>query len=228
MIIALDGPAGSGKSTIAKRLSQRLNIEYIDSGAIYRTLTLFGMRQFGGDCSGREREIAAFFKRHPQYLEIAYRNHSQKMVLQGMEVSEEIRTPEVTKQVKHIADNLECRELVNAILRNLACQYSFAIDGRDIGTVVFPHASCKFYLDAELKIRAARRAKEFHLPEGGEAYRRLLQDMRKRDAEDKAREIGPLAIAEDAIVIDTSDLDIDQVVNRMLKELEKIDLRTPI
>lgn len=145
-----------------------------------------------------------------------------------MEVSEEIRTPEVTKQVKHIADNLECRELVNAILRNLACQYSFAIDGRDIGTVVFPHASCKFYLDAELKIRAARRAKEFHLPEGGEAYRRLLQDMRKRDAEDKAREIGPLAIAEDAIVIDTSDLDIDQVVNRMLKELEKIDLRTPI
>ena len=224
MIIALDGPAGSGKSTIAKRLSQRLGIKYIDSGAIYRALALFGMWQFGGNCVGHEKEIAAFFEKHPQYLKITYENYSQRMILKGIDVSAEIRTPEVTQQVRHIADNLECRELANHILRSVSGEYSFVIDGRDIGTVVFPNTPFKFYLDAKPEVRAARRAKDFNLPAEGETFLALLQSIQTRDAEDMAREIGPLAIAADAITIDTSNLDIDQVVDTILKKMKS---RTP-
>ncbi len=222
MIVALDGPAGSGKSTVAKHLSQRLGIGYIDSGAIYRTMALFGMRRFGG-CLGNERKIAEFFRGRPQELGIVYENDSQKMVLQGEEVAAEIRTPEVTGQVRHIADSVECREIANGMLRRLSAKLSFVIDGRDIGTTVFPNAPFKFYLDARAEIRAARRAKDFGLPEEGEAFRHLLRDMRTRDAEDAARKVGPLAVAADAVVIDTSDLDIDGVVDRIGKEMKRCD-----
>ncbi len=224
MIIALDGPAGSGKSTIARFLSKHLAIEYIDSGAIYRTLTLHGIRQNKGNCEGHGKKVADYFSEFPQHLKAVYEDHSQTMYLHGKNVSAEIRNPIVTKQVKHIANNAECRNLTNSIMRNLSSKYDFVIDGRDIGTIVFPDTPFKFYLDAKPEIRATRRAKELNIPQSGEKFQELLNDIQKRDAEDMAREIGPLRKAQGAIVVDTSMMDIDQVVGYILKQFESLKL----
>ena len=221
-VIALDGPAGSGKSTIAKQLSQMLKIEYIDSGAIYRTFTLYGINTFNGQCQGKEQKIAEHFKSHSDALKIEYENHTQKMILKGNDVSAKIRTPEVTLQIKHIANNIECRNLVNQIIRETAQKYSVVIDGRDIGTIVFPDTPFKFYLDANAEIRATRRAMEMKIPTSGDQFNTLLTDIKRRDQEDKTRKIGPLAIAKDAIVIDSSDLSIDQVLSKIKQHLGKL------
>lgn len=220
-IIALDGPAGSGKSTIAKQLSQELKIEYIDSGAIYRTFTLFGLNRFDGNCEGNELKVAAHFKEFPEDLKIEYDNHTQKMILLGEDVSQKIRTPEVTRQIKYIANNIECRNLVNKTMRATAEKYSVVIDGRDIGTIVFPDTKNKFYLDAKAEIRATRRALEMEIPTSGGKFESLLSDIKKRDQEDMSREIGPLAIAKDAVIVDTSNLSIKMVLEEINKHLGK-------
>ncbi len=213
MIIALDGPAGSGKSTIARILSQKIKVEYIDSGAIYRTLTLFGMRNNENKCSGYELKIADYFSKNKDQLTITYENHTQMMWLHGENVSSLIRDPELTKQIRYVADHVGCREFVNQKMRSLADQYSFVIDGRDIGTVVFPDTPYKFFLNATAEIRARRRAKEMSLPLEGEKYNALLQDIIDRDETDRGRVIAPLKKADDAIEIDTSPLTIDEVVS---------------
>ncbi|MBT4286695.1 MAG: (d)CMP kinase [Deltaproteobacteria bacterium] len=221
-VIALDGPAGSGKSTIARQLSQMLKIEYIDSGAIYRTFTLFGIKTFNGQCQGNEQKIAKHFKFHSDVLKIEYKDHTQKMILMGDDVSAKIRTPEVTLQIKHIANNIECRELVNQTIRETARKYSVVIDGRDIGTIVFPDTPFKFYLDAKTEVRATRRALEMKIPTVGEQFNGLLTDIKRRDQEDITRTIGPLAIAKDATIIDTSELSIEQVLLEIKQHLSKL------
>lgn len=221
-VIAIDGPAGSGKSTIAKQLSQMLKIEYIDSGAIYRTFTLFGLNNFNGQCQGNEQKIVDHFKAHPDALKIEYQNHTQKMILMNEDVSAKIRTPEVTSQIKHIANNINCRNLVNETIRTIAQKYAVVIDGRDIGTIVFPDTPHKFYLDAKAEIRATRRALEMNLPTSGEQFISLLKDIKKRDQEDMSREIGSLAIADDAIVIDTSLLSIEAVLENLKQHLRNL------
>jgi cytidylate kinase len=213
MIIALDGPAGSGKSTIARILSQQLQIEYIDSGAIYRTLTLYGMRNNGGNCSGYETEVADYFTKNQDQFNLTYEQHTQVMWLGGEDVSQAIRDPALTKQIRYIADHKECREIVNNKMRSLADRYSFVIDGRDIGTVVFPDTPHKFFLNATVEIRATRRAKELSIPLQGRAYQQLLQDISERDRTDRNRAIAPLIKATDAFEIDTSYLSIEEVVS---------------
>ena len=227
MIIALDGPAGSGKSTIAKSLSQNLEIEYIDSGAIYRTLTLYGMRQYGNSCSGFEQKIADFFKGNPDFLGLTYEEHTQKMWLDGEDVSSAIRHPEVTRQIRHVAGHAACREIVDQKMRQLANSYSFVIDGRDIGTVVFPDTPYKFYLDASPQVRAIRRAKELNIPLKGPAFKILLRDIAERDTSDMNRDLAPLKRADDAIIIDSSDLSIEGVLEAIQLEIKKIKESRP-
>ena len=216
MIAAIDGPAGSGKSTVAKRLAEALTFEYIDSGAIYRTFTLYGMQRFDGNCAGHEQEIAEAIENDEGIISISYLDHTQIMWLNGENVLDKIRSPELTAQVKYIADYPRCRELVNQKIRGIAEQHSVVIDGRDIGTIVFPNAPYKFYLDAQPLVRARRRAKDLNIPIAGEAFDQLLESINQRDSYDMQRAIAPLKKAEDAIYIDTSDLTVDQVLERVL------------
>lgn len=219
MIIAIDGPAGSGKSTIAKLLAGRFNIEYIDSGAIYRSFTLLGMQRFENNCEGHEEEIAALIRNDPELIQVSYEAHVQVMWLQGENVNQTIRDPNVTSQVKFIADSMACRELVNEQIRRIAKNYSVVIDGRDIGTIVFPDAPYKFYLDAQPVVRARRRAKEYGIAFDSEEFQTLLDNINMRDRNDMERTIAPLKKAEDAHYIDTSDLSISEVLTTLSRFL---------
>ena len=221
MIIAIDGPAGSGKSTIAKSLAQKLNFEYIDSGAIYRTLTLYGITAFDGICSGHEQEIVDRMNSDPQLMKITYKDHAQIMWLDGNSVSQEIRDPRVTEQVRYIADFPGCRELVNKIMRSVARDYSLVIDGRDIGTIVFPDSPHKFFLDAKPIIRAERRAKDLNINPGSSEFNELVQNIVERDDNDRKREIAPLKQADDAFYIDSSEKNIDQVISLILNHYHR-------
>lgn len=220
-VIALDGPAGSGKSTVARELSKALGFEYLDSGAIYRTLTLYGLRHLGSTCQGREAEIANRFETHPDRIAVTYQDHQQVMWLEDEDVSQSIRSPEVTREVRYVSDNAACRAIVNAKMRRLAEQVPVVIDGRDIGTKVFPDTPHKFYLDARPEIRAKRRALESGVPTSGEAFEKLLADIQERDAGDMARTIAPLRQAEDAVSIDTSEMNVEAVVSAIRTHLKR-------
>ncbi len=222
MIVAIDGPAGSGKSTVAKFLAQELNIEYIDSGAIYRTFTLYGMQTFNGTCAGHEEQIAAAVKNNTDLISISYENHTQIMWLEGKQVLEKLRKPELTAQVKYIAGCPQCRELVNDKIRNISRSYAVVIDGRDIGTIVFPDTPYKFYLDAKPMVRAKRRAIDLNISQEGADFENLLNSINQRDKTDMEREIAPLKIADDAVLVDTSDLSIEQVMSVILGHFERI------
>lgn len=218
IIIAIDGPAGSGKSTVAKNLAQQLKIEYLDSGAIYRTLTFYGLQTFDR-VEGNEDQIATYFIDHPERLKISYDNLAQTMWLSGKNVSNDIRTPAVTNQLKFVPDNPKCRQVVNDIMRDLALRYSIVIDGRDIGTIVFPDTPYKFYLDANQVTRTRRRALEMGIPIEGEAFDNLLLSIQKRDQTDMAREIAPLKKADDATYIDTTNLTVTEVISTIREKL---------
>ncbi|MBU2515446.1 (d)CMP kinase [bacterium] len=222
MIIAIDGPAGSGKSTIAKLLAKKLNTEYIDSGAIYRTITLFGIQTFAEGCEGNESRIFELLKDNPETIKISYEDHTQIMWLNNENVSQKIRDPKVTVQVKYIADHQNCRELVNQSIRKTAEKYSVVIDGRDIGTIVFPKTPYKFYLDAKPVIRAERRAKEYSIPLDSPGFEQLVKSINTRDKEDKERKIAPLRKASDALLIDTSGLDIEGVLKEILPHIQPL------
>lgn len=227
-IVAIDGPAGSGKSTIAKLLAEELNIEYIDSGAIYRTLTLYGMETFAGSCAGYEKQIADFFNKNPEVLRITYEDHAQKMWLNNRDVSRIIRDPKVTLQVKYIADCQQCRSVVNDRIRKTAKDYPVVIDGRDIGTIVFPETPFKFYLDAQPETRARRRAKDLNIPLEGDPFKQLLSNINERDKHDMEREIAPLKKAGNAYYLDTTNLKIEDVLNKIIHHFEYLGGRIGI
>lgn len=214
MIIAIDGPAGAGKSTIAKLLSKQLSIEYIDSGAMYRSLTLYGLRNFH-QVEGKEDQIADFFAQSPEYLGVSWRKGLQEMQLGTENISQAIRTSEVTAQTKFVANHPACREVVNQKIRDLAQDYSFVVDGRDIGTVVFPQAQNKFYLDASPQIRAIRRALEMGVSIEGEDFEVLKADIIARDRNDMEREVAPLKQADNATFVDTSSMNAKEVVQHL-------------
>lgn len=220
IVIAIDGPAGSGKSTIAKLLAERMKIQYIDSGAIYRSLTLHWIQIHPENQTKDLEKVAGFFKNNPEKLQITYKNHTQVMVLDGRDISAEIRTPDVTRQIKHIANHVKCREVVDQKMRQIAHNYPVVIDGRDIGTVVFPDTNYKFYLDAKADTRARRRALDLNIPPDGEAFNVLLAEIIERDRSDMSRKIAPLRRHPDAILIDTSSLTVDEVLQRLEQEIE--------
>ena len=220
--IAIDGPAGAGKSTIAKRLAKELGYYYVDTGAIYRTVAYF-MDLLGvspKDVDGVERYIDELT------IKIEYDEEGkQHMIMNGMDVTGEIRTQDISQKASLVSAHAVVREVLLDMQRDVAKAHNVIMDGRDIGTVVLPKADVKIFLTASPEVRAKRRTDEL-LAKGQQAvYETVLKEIQQRDYQDTHREIAPLKMAKDSIKLDTSDLDIEGVVEAMKKIIgEKISL----
>jgi CMP/dCMP kinase len=200
MIVTIDGPAGAGKSTVARMLAARLGFRYLDTGAMYRALTWLAMRE-GIDLSDGDR-LGILAREHPVELDA-----SGRVSIAGAEVTTSIRTARIDKMVPVVARHARVREVMRERQRRLAEQADSVMEGRDIGTVVVPDADVKVYLVADATVRAARRRAE--RPEVGEAA--LETDLHERDREDAGR----MQPADDAVQIDTTELEADEVVDRI-------------
>lgn len=216
LIIAVDGPAGSGKSTVAKLIAQRLNYLYVDTGAMYRALTLKALR-VNADLENVD-ELGRLAKKTDIRLEQS--GTSLKVYLDGEDVTRGIRTPEVTNSVKYIARAKPVRAHMVTLQRKLGEKGGVVLEGRDIGTVVFPDADKKFYLDASFNVRVSRRYRELKEAHPGITEEEVMEDLRKRDDSDINRSIGPLKKADDAIFVNTSDLTIEGVVDKLTSLLD--------
>lgn len=206
--IAIDGPAGAGKSTIAKQLAKELSFIYVDTGAMYRSMALYFMRN--GIAKEDEAAISDACKTVEVF--IAYENGEQQVLLNGENVSKEIRKEEVGKMASATSVYKEVRKKLVELQQKLAADKDVIMDGRDIGTCVLPNAQVKIYLTASVETRAERRYQE--LQEKGAAcdLEVIKKDIADRDYQDMHREISPLKQAEDAILVDSSDMGIEEVV----------------
>ena len=207
--IAIDGPAGAGKSTIAKRLARELGYHYVDTGAIYRTVAYF-MDLLGvspKDVDGVERYIDELT------IGIEYDEDGvQHMIMNGMDVTGDIRTQDISQKASLVSAHACVREVLLDMQRDIAKAHNVIMDGRDIGTVVLPKATVKIFLTASAEVRAKRRYDET-IAKGQKAnLQQVLKDIQQRDYQDTHREIAPLKMSRDSIKVDTSDMDIEQVV----------------
>ena len=207
--IAIDGPAGAGKSTIAKRLAKELGYYYVDTGAIYRTVAYF-MDLLGispKDTDGVSRYIDELT------VEIEYDEDGlQHMIMNGMDVTDDIRTPDISQKASLISAQSVVRAMLLDMQRDVARKHNVIMDGRDIGTVVLPRANVKIFLTASAEVRAHRRHLELQAKGSKDSYEKVLAEIVKRDHQDSTREIAPLKQAKDAVLVDTSALDIEGAV----------------
>ena len=213
-IIAIDGPAGSGKGTVARGLANRLKFIYLDSGAIYRCVTLESIR--------RKIDIAENKKiaNIVNNIKIEFLQDG-KVSLNNEDVTKRIRENDVNDKVSEVAKIKELRDNVEILQREMSEGYNVIMEGRDIGTTVFPNADVKFYLDADIEERARRRYKE-NVEKGIKStFEEVLEILQKRDYIDSHRDVSPLRKADDAIVIDSTNLSIDEVINKMEKIVKK-------
>lgn len=210
MIIAIDGPSASGKSTTAKGVAERLGITHLDTGAMYRAVTL-GIIEYCIDLDNHER-ICEFLEE----LEINFDSFNN-IWSNGHKVTEKIRTTEVSSNVSAVSAIPQVREKLVAIQRIIAENSDCVLEGRDIGTVVFPNADYKFFLVADLEIRAKRRLIELEKIGEKSSLGELMSDIQNRDRLDATRDISPLVQAEDAIAIDTGNLTIDEQVEKIIE-----------
>lgn len=219
IIIAIDGPAGSGKSTTAKKLSEKLNYLYIDTGAMYRAVTIAWLD------AGVEMTQEALSILMPKVnIELKSSANGQRTFLNGEDVSEKIRTSEVTKYSSPLSAVPIVRELLVDMQRDMGKKGAVILDGRDIGTVVFPQAELKIFLVASIEARASRRAKEMQEKGMEVSIEEIAKQIEIRDHNDSTRSHSPLKKAEDAIEIDTSNISIDEQVDMILKlALNKIN-----
>ena len=213
MIIAIDGPAGAGKSTVAKLIARKLGYLYLDTGAMYRALTLKVLQE-GVDINDF-KAITALALRSSIGL-INKPDGTLTVTLDGVDVSLAIRKPDITKSVSDVAKIKDVREVMLKLQRELGSRGDVVLDGRDIGTVVFPEAERKFYLDADLSERTNRRHKELNGLGQDITLNAVELDLSNRDKIDTSREFAPLKKAEDAIYIDTTCLTIEEVVDKLL------------
>ena len=220
--IAIDGPAGAGKSTIARALAKELGYYYVDTGAIYRTvayfLDLLGVSP--KDVDGVERYLDELT------VEIEYdETGKQHMIMNGMDVSDDIRTQDISQKASLVSAHAIVRDMLLDMQRDVAKKHNVIMDGRDIGTVVLPRATVKIFLTASAEVRAQRRLDEMQAKGQQGSFKQVLADIQQRDYQDSHRAIAPLKQAKDAVLLDTSDLDIDGVIAAMKKiVMEKIPL----
>lgn len=216
--VAIDGPAGAGKSTIARRLAGELGFRYVDTGAIYRTVAYF-MDLWGvspKDVDGVNRYIDELT------VGIEYDDEGvQHMLMNGMDVTGDIRTPEISRKASLISAHAVVRDMLLDMQRNMAEEYDVVMDGRDIGSVVLPKATVKIFLTASPEVRAKRRYQEL-LEKGQKAsYEQVLRDVQQRDYQDTHRDIAPLKMCRDSVKVDTSEMDLEQSVAAIRKIVEE-------
>ena len=215
--IALDGPSGSGKSTVAKRLARELDILYLDTGAMYRACACKAS-EAGVDLSD-ESAVEAMLSSLD--LRIEYRGGAQHTILDGRDVSEEIRRPEVSMAASKISALGCVRKKMVEMQRKIASEQSCVLDGRDIGTAVLPDAPFKFFVTASVPVRARRRYDELRAKGYTVDYDALEKEIEERDRNDASRAISPLRRAEDAVLVDTSDMSIDEVVAFIRRRIQE-------
>jgi cytidylate kinase len=211
-IVAIDGPAGAGKSTVARRLAERLGWRFLDTGALYRAVTLRALR---AGVEPGDAEAMARMAREAD-IEIRVEGGAQKLFLDGVDVSAAIRSPDVSKSVPTVAAHAGVREAMRPRQRAFADAGRVVAEGRDMGTVVFRDAGVKFYLDADPTVRAARRAAE----RGDPDVSKVEAEQRERDTRDSTRDVAPLAVAPDAVRVDSTGLAVEEVVELMLRRVK--------
>lgn len=212
IVIALDGPSGSGKSTVAKFLSDKLNILYLDTGAMYRATALKALNL--GIDTFDEEGVKTFI--NDINLEIKYIDKSQHTFLDGEDVSQKIREPHMSMAASNISSLKTVRLKMVEMQRKIASDFSCVLDGRDIGSYVLPDADYKFFITASPEVRAKRRFDELKAKNFDVNYDEILKDIEKRDYNDIHRDFSPLVQAKDAVYIDTSDMNIEEVTNKIL------------
>ena len=216
--IAIDGPAGAGKSTIAKRLAKELGYMYVDTGAIYRTVAYFF------DLWGVAPKDIDGITRYIDELNIAIEYDEegvQHMIMNGIDVTNDIRTPEISQKASLVSAHAIVRDMLLDMQRDVAKEYDVIMDGRDIGTVVLPKATVKIFLTASAEVRAQRRCDELNAKGMKANYNQVLKDIQQRDYQDTHREVAPLKMCRDSVKLDTSDLDIDGVIAAMKEIIQK-------
>lgn len=212
MNIAIDGPAGAGKSTIARKIARELSFIYVDTGAMYRAMAVYLLRRniSPQDTEGIEKACQS------ADITIAYEKGEQQVLLNGENVTGLLRTEEVGNMASATAPNGEVRRKLTALQKKLAREADVVMDGRDIGSKVLPDADVKIYLTASVQIRALRRYRQLEKEGGTVSLEEIENDIQKRDEQDKNRENSPLIQAEDAVLVDSSQMTIDQAAETIL------------
>lgn len=212
IIIAIDGYASTGKSTQAKKLAEQFNYVYINTGAMYRAITYYAVKE--------QLDLLALIAALPK-LKISFseKTTQQRTFLNGEDISDHLYVMPVAERVSTVAALPEVRHFMLVEQRKMAAQKGVVMDGRDIGTVIFPEAECKFFLTASIEIRAKRRTEELHQLGNKTSYAEVLENLKSRDQIDSNRSLAPLKKAEDALLIDVSDLSLQTVYERMKKHV---------
>ena len=218
MQIAIDGPAGAGKSTVAKAIAKKLHINYMDTGAMYRAVA-YGLLKKGVNL----KDAAMVAKELKEIdLKVIYVNEEQRVLINGEDVTPYIRTPEVSMGASDVGAVPEVRIKLVEIQRETAAEYDVVMDGRDVGTYVLPDTKAKFYITASSKERALRRSRDLIAAGVKVDLDALEQEIIARDKQDSEREFAPLRCAEDAVYLDTSDMSIEQVIGAVCERIEEI------
>ena len=217
MIVAIDGPAASGKSTTAKMVAKKLEMTYLDTGAMYRAVTLALLR------SNTDLDDYDSVCQVVDELELDIYDKGSKTIvkLDGEDVSKAIRSMPVTESVSAVSAMKYVRQTMVEIQRNIGKKTNCVVEGRDIGTVVFPDAEFKIFMVADVNMRAKRRLKDFHEMGENRSFQEVLADLKRRDEKDSTRAYSPLQKADEAIEIDTSMLSIDQQVRKIINLVKK-------
>ena len=221
-IVTIDGPSGAGKSTISKLLAAKLNFTYLDTGAMYRVVGLQVQRAgFDLEAEGARERLVQLLEGLDMTLASGEEGKETKAFLDGEDVSDAIRTPEMAMIASRASAEPEVRKKLTEMQRTIGNNGAIVAEGRDMGTIVFPDAMHKFFLDATPEERAMRRQKQ--LEESGQKieFQELLAQIQKRDRDDSSRSLAPLQPAEDAVIIDSSEMNIDEVVSFMLAAINE-------
>ena len=218
MVITIDGAAGVGKTSTAKELAKRLGYQYFDTGAMYRAVTLFFIRE-NVDLSSKSEVVKSL---DSIKLNIDFSSESEMQIfLDEDDISLKIRSQEVTSKVSAVSALKDVREMMVKIQRSFTANGNFVVEGRDIGTVVFPDAKYKFYLQADYDIRAERRLGDFEKLNEAKNINEIKEDLEKRDKYDSSRKLSPLKKPDNAIIIDTTLCTFEEQVDKILKHIEK-------
>ena len=211
--IAIDGPAGAGKSTLSRMLAKKLGFIYVDTGALYRAIGLYAVQK--GAYTSDAKSVQALL---PQIkLALVYSDQGQRVILCGEDVSEKIRQPEISMAASEVSAIPAVREFLLGLQKEMAEKNDVVMDGRDIGTVILPHAQLKIFLTASKQDRARRRTIELKSRGMQADYEKVLADIIVRDAQDSGREIAPLKPAEDAVIVDTTGYEISKAIEKLLE-----------